>query len=56
MTKHERVTVEYEYKDHDTGAFGVEYAAGETLSEVQAELLRVSRGGDVEVIKPKRVR
>lgn len=50
------MTVEYEYKDHNTGAFGVDYAAGESLAEVQSELLRVSRGGDVEVIKPKRVK
>lgn len=47
---------EYEYKKTETGGFGIDYVRADSVEDAQRQLAEVSKGGDVEVIKPKRVR
>jgi hypothetical protein len=56
VSKKDKQVYEYEYQRTEDGGFGTGYVETDSVAEAQKKLLEVSKGGDVEVTKVKRVK
>lgn len=56
MSKKDKQVYEYEYLRTEGGGFGTGYVETDSVAEAKKKLLEVSKGGDVEVTKVKRVK